>query len=69
MSMSSTQVDARVDAGAAPPGRTGDARNTCRWRVLAVIGPAQLMVVLDVTIVVGRSSAADTRRYMRSHVS
>ena len=45
--MSSTQVDARVDAaGAEPSGRIGH-----RWWLLAVIGLAQLMVVLDVTIV------------------
>jgi EmrB/QacA subfamily drug resistance transporter len=50
--MSSTQVDARVDAaGAGLSGRTDRARDGRRWWVLAVIGLAQLMVVLDLTIV------------------
>ena len=50
--MSSTQVDARVDAaGAGPSGPTAWARNGHRWWVLAVIGLAYLMVVLDGTIV------------------
>jgi EmrB/QacA subfamily drug resistance transporter len=44
--MSSTQADA---AEAGLPGRTEQAGN--RWWVLAVIGVAQLMVVLDLTVV------------------
>jgi len=44
--MPSTHVDARTDGGQRQRART---RN--RWWVLAVIGLAQLMVVLDVTIV------------------
>ena len=44
--MSTTQVDTAV---AELPGRIGQARH--RWWALAVIGLAQLMVVLDVTVV------------------
>jgi EmrB/QacA subfamily drug resistance transporter len=44
--MSSTQIDAAV---AVSPDRTEPARH--RWWALAVIGLAQLMVVLDVTVV------------------
>ncbi|MCQ4084511.1 MFS transporter [Streptomyces sp. RB6PN25] len=50
--MSSTQVDARVDtAQAGPSGHTHPAQVKHRWWALAVIGLAQLMVVLDATIV------------------
>jgi EmrB/QacA subfamily drug resistance transporter len=47
--MSSTQVDASLDA--APPEQPAPAQHPRhRWWVLAVIGLAQLMVVLDATI-------------------
>jgi EmrB/QacA subfamily drug resistance transporter len=52
--MSSTQVDARVDAAkAGPPGQEGHGAVHAkhRWWALGVIGLAQLMVVLDATIV------------------
>src|SRR3954469_5777921 len=46
--MSSTDVRARIDAGRPEPSFQ---RVSYRWWVLAVIGLAQLMVVLDITIV------------------
>jgi EmrB/QacA subfamily drug resistance transporter len=46
--MTSTPLDARVDTARAGPPGTGQAGH--RWWVLAVIGLAQLMVVLDATI-------------------
>jgi len=50
--MSSTSVDARVDRAAGRAPAAGAEHSTPhRWWVLAVIGLAQLMVVLDATIV------------------
>src|SRR5215207_3479596 len=50
--MSSFQVDVDIDpAPAGPPRPTGQAQTSHRWWALAVIGLAQLMVVLDLTIV------------------
>ena len=50
--MSSTQLDAGLDAAQAmPSGEVQQAHPKHRWWALAVIGLAQLMVVLDVTIV------------------
>jgi EmrB/QacA subfamily drug resistance transporter len=46
--MSNTDVHARLDAGRPEP---SDQQVSHRWLVLAVIGLAQLMVVLDATIV------------------
>jgi EmrB/QacA subfamily drug resistance transporter len=48
MTLSSTQVDARLDIPLAGPAQTP---GRSRWWALAVVGLAQLMVVLDVTIV------------------
>jgi EmrB/QacA subfamily drug resistance transporter len=47
--MSSTQLDARAGTAPADPARAGQAKY--RWWVLVVVGLAQLMVVLDATIV------------------
>jgi EmrB/QacA subfamily drug resistance transporter len=50
--MSSTEVDARVDAAlAGPPDQPQPAGTKHRWWALAVIALGQLMVTLDVTIV------------------
>ncbi|MFI8992743.1 DHA2 family efflux MFS transporter permease subunit [Streptomyces sp. NPDC053542] len=52
--MTSTRVDAGADAGQpaeAPSGGRATGHTPHRWWVLAVIGLAQLMVVLDATIV------------------
>jgi EmrB/QacA subfamily drug resistance transporter len=51
--MSSTSVDARVNGAAAgrAPAAGAEHSTSHRWWVLAVIGLAQLMVVLDATIV------------------
>jgi EmrB/QacA subfamily drug resistance transporter len=50
--MVSTEIRARADAApAGPTGRTPPVQGTHRWWALAVIGLAQLMVVLDATIV------------------